>query len=83
MVSRFALRIIIAAHFGCNDLLGFVVDDSNLNSPLSALTSHMIRKNWHVPVRLYAIRLLYRPWLLAGEYQSGTLSMSPRSCSIS
>ena len=80
MVSRFALRIIIAAHLGCNDLLGLVVDDSDVNSPL---TSHMIRKKWHVPVRLYAIRLLYRPWLLAGEYQGGTLSMSPRSCSIS
>ena len=81
MVSRFALRIIITAHFGCNqDLLGLVVDDSDVNSPL---TSHMICKNWHVPVSLYAIRLLYRPWLLAGEYQSGTLSMSPRSCSIS
>ena len=27
MVSRFALRIIIAAHFGCNqDPLGLVVD---------------------------------------------------------
>ena len=35
MVSRFALRIIIAAHFGCNqDPLGLVVDDSDVNYPL-------------------------------------------------
>ena len=64
------------AHFE----FGLVVDDSDINSVASHL--FMICKNWHVPIGLYIIRLVYRPWL--GRRVPGWNSpMSPRSCNIS
>ena len=57
-----------------------MVDDSDINSVASHL--FIICKNWHLPLGLYIIRLVYGPWL--GRRVPGWNSpMSPRSCNIS
>ena len=49
------------AHFECSDPLGLVVDDSSFTSVASHI--FMMYKNWHVPIGLYVIRLVCKPWL--------------------
>ena len=47
--------------FWCSDPLGLVVDDSSVNSVASHI--FMIYKHWNVPIGLYVIRLVCKPWL--------------------
>ena len=76
-----SILYLLAAHFQCSHLLGFMIYDPRIRSVGPYLSLHRIY--WYIPECLQASLLLYVGLGSTGEYQGGTSSKRPRSRKIS